>query len=129
MIQLLTPLVSFIDLIACTMKYLAAFTSLLAAASAAATAQRSVDYTDHKVIRVAYTDEIKEWIAKNSLSTWVKQNGNVDVVVRPNVAIPEDVKVTVMHENLGQSIKEEGQFQPYDGKTITARDILLLIFP
>ena len=99
-----------------TMRSVLALTSLLAVASAAATAQKSADYAKHKVIRVKQTAEIDQWIKQFSLPTWIKQGGNIDVVVPPSVSVLDGVKSTVMHADLGESIKQESSFQVYAGE-------------
>ena len=87
---------------------------LLGLASAIAVPQK-VSYTDHKVVRVKDTAEVQQWIQQYSLATWVKQNGNVDVVVPPGVTALDGFDALVMHENLGESIAQEANYDVYEG--------------
>ena len=98
------------------MRSIFTLTSLLALTSAAATAQRKVDYANHKVIRVEHTAEVDQWIKQFSLPTWIKQRGNIDVVVPPSVSVLDGIQSTLMHADLGESIRQEGQFQVYTRK-------------
>ena len=87
---------------------------LLGLASAIAVPQK-VSYDDHKVIRVKDTAEVQQLIKQHSLATWVKQNGNIDVVVPPGVTALDGIETVVMHENLGESIAQEGNYDVYEG--------------
>lgn len=119
--------ISISILIHITMRSILAFTSLLALASAAATPQRKADYAKHKVIRVKHTPEIDQWINEFSLPTWIKQGGNIDVVVPPSVSVLNGVKSTVMHADLGESIKQESKFQAYAGKWFFSKSTRLFL--
>ena len=97
------------------MKSILAVSFLLGLVSAAAVPQK-VSYTDYKVIRVKTSDEVENLIQQHSLATWEKQNGNVDVVVPPGVTAFDGLDTITMHENLGESMANEANYDVYQGK-------------
>ena len=88
---------------------------LLSLAAAVAVPQK-VSYADYKVVRVENSPEAQQLIKQYSLATWIKQNGNVDVVIPPEVTALDGLGGLVMHENLGESIAQEANYDPYEGK-------------
>ena len=97
------------------MRSILALPFLLSAASAIAVPSK-VSYAAHKVVRVKNSPEVEQLIKQNSLATWVKQAGNVDVVIPPGVTALDGLETLVMHEDLGKSIAEEGNYDVYEGR-------------
>lgn len=87
---------------------------LLGLASAIAVSQK-VSYADYRVVRVKNSAEVEQLIKQHSLATWEKQNGNVDVVIPPGVTALDGLETLVMHDNLGESIAKEADYDTYEG--------------
>jgi murein tripeptide amidase MpaA len=91
-------------------------TLLPALASAAAVAPVKANYDGYKVVRVKTSPKVNSIIRENNLPTW---NGNPekvqysDVVLKPDFHGLDDFDTEIMHENLGASIKKEGDFGVY----------------
>ena len=94
---------------------------LFALANATAIVSTSeVNYDGYKVLRVQSSPRVKELIQGLGLSTWKgapKDTGTVDVVVPPGVKDLDEFDAHVMHADLGASIAQEAQFEPYAGET------------
>ena len=87
---------------------------------------RKVNYDGYKVVRLSTGSslgKVKKLIKDLSLSTWnggPKENAEVDIVI-PADKVTEfesstaDLAKTVMHENLGAAIAEEGDYSDYRG--------------
>ena len=78
-----------------------------------------ISYDGYKVLRVQSSPHVKELIQSLGLSTWKgapKDTGTVDVVVPPGVKDLDGFDAHVMHVDLGASIAQEAQFEPYIGK-------------
>lgn len=87
---------------------------------------RKVNYDGYKVVRLSTGSslaKVKSLIKDLSLSTWnggPKENAEVDIVI-PADKVAEfesstaDLAKTVMHENLGAAIAEEGDYSDYRG--------------
>lgn len=111
------------------MKTTAALLGLLATASAATIQHAKVNYDGFKVFRVATVDEdaathlqkVTEQLGLQKWETSFKAGSYNDLAVPPaqlakfNELIG-DMKSTVMHENLGESIAHEGSFPTYAGE-------------
>lgn len=107
------------------MKSLTLLSAFFASALAAAVQPRKVSYDGYKVFRLAVESDnihrINGVIDKLSLQTWQsaeKTGSFTDIVVEPSQleAFNKEtfgLKTIVMHENLGASIAEEADFQPY----------------
>ena len=89
--------------------------SFLLATTLAIAVPSKVNYADHKVVRVKDDDQAEQLIQQYSLATWVKGNGNVDVVVPPGVTALDGLDSLVMHDNLGKSIAKEANYDAYAG--------------
>ena len=77
-----------------------------------------ITYDGYRVLRVQSSPHVKELIQSLGLSTWKgapKATGTVDVVVPPGVKDLDGFDAHVMHEDLGASIAQEAQFEPYAG--------------
>ena len=96
------------------MKSVLFLSALLGCVSAIAVPQK-VSYDNHKVVRVEDNPEVQQFIKQYSLATWVKQNGKIDVVVPPGVTALDGMDMVVMHENLGDSIAKEANYDAYQG--------------
>ena|SRR3569833_270046 len=106
------------------MKTLSAFSACLVLVSGAVLAPAKVSYDGYKVFRVSVGEDVNKLndiISKLSLTTWKgkpKAGRGADVVVPPSQldAFTREVasfdKVT-MHEDLGASIADEGNFHVY----------------
>ena len=92
---------------------------LPALVSAVALESRKVSYDGYKVVRVQTSPKVNKLIADHQLPTW---NGRpedtdfADVVIPPGSDIFKGMKVEVMHDDLGASIAQEMDYQPYVGK-------------
>lgn len=104
------------------------FLAFLPLAAAVATAPQSVSYDGHKVFRVPVTDDgsfLRSVIAKLDVSTWQppsKKGAFADIHVPPHALKPfeqalQGHEVITMHEDLGQSIRDEGAYQVYAGSS------------
>ncbi|OAA72837.1 carboxypeptidase A1 precursor [Akanthomyces lecanii RCEF 1005] len=100
------------------------FLALLPLAAAVATVPQSVSYDGHKVFRVPVTDDgsfLRSLIAKLDVSTWQppsKKGAFADIHVPPHALKPfeqalQGHEVVTMHEDLGESIRNEGAYQVY----------------
>lgn len=109
------------------MKLVAVFASLLATA-AAMPAEGKVSYDGYKVFRVPVMENdvpyLQSVIQRLNLSTWKapKKGAFSDIQVAPNQlgAFERAMRgrsFEVMHEDLGASIADEGNFQAYAGKS------------
>ena len=87
----------------------------LALAAASAVPKQRVNYDGYKVLRVAYNDEVESLIQKNNIATWIKESGNIDVVIPPGVTALDHLDAKVMHEDLGVAVAENLAFAPAAG--------------
>jgi hypothetical protein len=103
------------------------FFAFLLATAAALPAESRTSYSGHKVFRVPVLDDgtyIQNLIDQLHLSVWQppsKKGAFADVQVPPSQIGAFEKAMTgrnfeVMHEDLGNSIAEEGVFQAYGGK-------------
>ena len=72
-----------------------------------------VSYQGYQVIRVASTDYAKDLIHPHALSTWADMSGVIDVVVPPGFKAFEELEPCILHTDLGRSVAEESQYEPY----------------
>ena len=102
------------------MKFLLLSSLFLALANATAIVSTGkISYDGYKVLRVQSSPQVKEVIQSLGLATWKgapKDTGTVDVVVPPGVKDLNQFDAHVMHADLGASIAQEAQFEPYAGK-------------
>ncbi|TQV93843.1 carboxypeptidase A1 precursor [Cordyceps javanica] len=100
------------------------FLAFLPFAAAAATVQQAVSYDGHKVFRVPVTDDgsyLRSVLDKLEVSTWqppAKKGAFADIQVPPqSLKLFEEAlkghEIITMHEDLGESIRNEGAFQVY----------------
>ncbi|KAM3550405.1 hypothetical protein MY1884_008268 [Beauveria asiatica] len=93
-------------------------------AAAAATVPQSVSYDGHKVFRVPVTDDgsfLRSVLDKLDVSIWQppsKKGAFADIHVPPHSLAPfeqalEGHEVITMHQDLGESIRNEGTYQVY----------------
>lgn len=93
-------------------------------AAAAATVPQSVSYDGHKVFRVPVTDDgsfLRSILDKLDVSIWQppsKKGAFADIHVPPHSLAPfeqalEGHEVITMHQDLGESIRNEGTYQVY----------------
>ena len=108
------------------MKFLLGACSLLGLASAATLQPRKVTYDGYKVVRLPVgmdASKVTGIVNKLGLSTWKgapKAGYMADIVVAPEkfddfTKATEGMELTVMHENLGQSIAAESEFPAFSG--------------
>lgn len=104
----------------------AAIQSLFIALAAAAAVQPKVSYDGHKVFRVPVVDDgshVKSVLDKLNIHAWQqpsRKGAFADIQVAPKeldafYKAMQGQQLTVMHEDLGQSIAQEGTYQSYAG--------------
>lgn len=99
---------------------------LLAALAVAASVPQSVSYDGHKVFRVPVHDDgayLQSVVDKLDVSVWQppsKKGAFADIQVAPHLvkafeAAMSGHELITMHDDLGQSVKEESAFPIYAG--------------
>ena len=80
----------------------------LAAAAVVAPQAKKITYDGYRVVRVTQSKKVDSLIAENSLPTWSKEHGNIDVLLPPSKhQILDSLSPVLMHDDLGASIANE----------------------